>query len=524
MPRFFNTAGPCLAGKHYMLPARQRLPGVERLIEQELYFVLHAPRQSGKTTSVQDLARSLTAAGRYAALYASCETGQTAGDDIERAVRSVLYGIGSSAEWNLPAELRPPPEDPAVAAEVRLRHLLAAWAHACPRPVVLFLDEIDALQNGSLVSVLRQLRDGYTARPAPFPRSVGLVGLRDVRDVRDYKVRVRSDRDTLGTASPFNVKVRSLTLAAFSPEDVAALYRQHTDETGQLFTDEAVDRAWELTRGQPWLVNALAYQITETDIPDRTRAITAAHIEAAKETLILRRDTHLDSLVERLREERVRRVIEPILLGELTVGDRILDDIAYAEDLGLVTRADGHLRIANPIYHEVVPRALAGFTQATVYHETAWYVAADGRLDLPGLLRGFVAFWTEHAEVLLGAQPYPEAAPHLVLMAFLQRIVNSGGSIDREYAVGRGRMDLCLRWPHPGGLQREALELKVWRDGRPDPLTAGLDQLAAYLDRLGLDHGVLVLFDRRKDALPLPERVSIGEREHDGRRVTLLRL
>jgi hypothetical protein len=125
--------------------------------------------------------------------------------------------------------------------------------------------------------------------------------------------------------------------------------------------------------------------------------------------------------------------------------------------------------------------------------------------------------------------PYHEVAPQLVLMAYLQRIVNGGGQVEREYGVGRGRIDLLVRWPYRDAdgarvLQREALELKLWAQGRPDPLAQGLAQLDAYLDRLSLRTGVLVVFDRRPGAAPLAERTLLGSATTpSGRTVTLLR-
>lgn len=522
MPRFFNTTGPCDPADHYTLPAEPRLPEVRELIERKLYFVLHAPRQSGKTTCFQTLARTLTAEGNYAAIHASCERGQAAGADVERGVQGVLRAIANQTR-RLPEPLRPEPLDDFrhIEAESRLHAWLTHWSERSERPVVLFLDEIDALLDDTLISVLRQLREGFSDRPEHFPSSIALIGM---RDVRDYKVRIRPDSQTLGTASPFNVKAESLTLTNFTAEEVAVLYRQHTAETGQRFTDEALHRAWELTRGQPWLVNALANQLVEKLVPDRATVIEAADVDRAAEVLIARRDTHLDSLIERLREARVQRVIAPILEGELVLGDNLHDDVAYVKDLGLVEASGGHLRIANPIYHEVIPRALAGMTQETIPYQTAWYVRPDGRLDVEALLDGFLKFWREHGEAMLRSQPYQEVAFQLVVMSFLQRITNGDGSIDREYAIGRGRMDLCIRWPWPGGVQREVLELKVWREGKPDPLERGLDQLGHYLESLGLGHGALLIFDRRQAARPLEERSETSVLEHEGRRIRLLRL
>jgi hypothetical protein len=386
--------------------------------------------------------------------------------------------------------------------------------------VVLLLDEIDELYDETLLSVLRQLRAGYIHRPRRFPQSVALIGL---RDVRDYRARLRPEVDSLGTSSPFNIKVESLTLRNFTAEEIGELYDQHTADTGQAFTAEAKALAWELTRGQPWLVNALARQAVETLVSDREQPIEPRHFDRAKEILIERRDTHIDSLVDRLREPRVRRIIEPILAGEMLSPDVLDDDIQFVEDLGLVARSAG-LEIANPIYREIIPRALSNVVQRSLPLPQISFVNSDGRLRRDALLDEFRTFWCQHAEFFLERQPYAEAAAQLVFMAYLQRVVNGGGFIDREYAVRSGRIDLCVKWPYPGGVERWALELKVWRDGRPDPLPEGLEQLSAYLDRLGLAEGTLVLFDGRSQAPSLPERCSRSETEHRGHRIDVLHL
>nr|MDT0664409.1 ATP-binding protein [Micromonospora sp. DSM 115978] len=311
--RRFNTAGPCRPEYDYMIPALSRLPEAPGLVAQMGYFVVHAPRQTGKTTALRALAKELTASGKYAALHFSCEAGQVAEDNYGAAQRGLLYEIRTQSEAALPAELRPPPW-PDAPDEVRLNAALTAWARTCPRPLALFFDEIDALRGQSLLSVLRQLRSGFNGRPDEFPASVVLCGL---RDVRDYKAAAGGDPSRLGTASPFNVKLESLRLGDFTPDEVRDLYAQHTTETGQEFTSEAVERAIELTAGQPWLVNALAREIIEKIGVPTGETVTADHVEHAKEQLILARATHLDSLAAKLAEPRVRRVLEPVLAGTL---------------------------------------------------------------------------------------------------------------------------------------------------------------------------------------------------------------
>jgi len=503
--RYFNTAGPCNPALHYMIPAAERLPEARELMEQGFYFVVHAPRQTGKTTTLMALARSLTDGGQLAALHFSCEAGEPAGDDYFQAQRAVLGAIRFSAEAQLPVELRPPEAWPDTAEPTLLLTALSGWAKKCPRPLVLIFDEIDALRGEGLRSVLRQLRSGYSYRPQAFPHSVVLCGL---RDVRDYKAESGGDPGRLGTSSPFNIKVESLRLGDFTEEEVRALYRQHEEETGQPFTAEAVDKAFELTQGQPWLVNALAREVTaKMKIPPPT-AITVDHLEEAKERLILARATHLDSLVARLHEPRVRRIIEPLIAGTIEANPTYEDDFAYVRDLGLVA-AQAPARVANPIYREVVVRLLAAAAEGRVEVDPRSFIAADGRLDLDLLFKEFASFWREHGEILATEIAYHEVAPQLVLMAFLQRIVNGGGYVEREYGVGRGWIDLLIRWPYSGpsgkrSWQREAVELKVWKAGRPNPLREGLSQLDGYLDKLGLDRGRLVIFDRR-------QTVKVGE-------------
>jgi hypothetical protein len=330
MSRHFNTAGPCVPERHYMLPPERRLPGVRALIDELAYFVVHAPRQVGKTTALHALAQELVREGRYAAVLVSMEDGAAFPDDIGAAEDAILASWQLTAETRLPAELQPPAW-PDAAPGARIGSALAAWARTCPRPLVLFLDEIDALQGQVLLSVLRQLRSRYALRPEAFPASLALIGLRDVRD--DKVTSGGSER--LHSSSPFNIKVGSLTVRDFTSDEVAELYAQHTAETGQSFSPAALARAFAVSQGQPWLVNALARQIVNVVVPDRGAEVTEDDIDRARDLLIERQDTHLDSLAERLREPRVRAVIEPMIQGEAL--DAVPPDVLrFVVDLGLV--------------------------------------------------------------------------------------------------------------------------------------------------------------------------------------------
>jgi len=515
MNKWFNTAGPCKSDIHYMLPPTERLPKVRTLIDRQNYFVIHAPRQVGKTTAMLALAQELTEGGKYTAVMLSAEVGAAFPHDPVAAQGAILTEWQQSICFRLPSELQPT-RWPAVDNSSQLSIFLSNWAVTSPRPLVFFLDEIDALSDETLISILRQLRSGYPNRPQGFPHSLGLIGM---RDIRDYKVK-SGGGDRLNTASPFNIKVESLTMGNFTFTDVKTLYEQHTIDTGQVFTPEALEYSFYLTDGQPWLVNALARQATEDVVKDINQPITVEIIEEAKEILIQRQDTHLDSLGERLREPRVRTIIEPILAGE-ELPDVPSDDIRYVLDLGLCQDKNGQgLEIANPIYREVIPRVLTYTTRSSIGVIEPNWLSDQGELLPDKLLQVFLEFWQQHGEPLLKSTPYPEIAPHLVLMAFLHRVVNGGGRLEREYAIGSGRMDICLRY----GKVVMGIELKVWHPKQKDPLNQGLKQLDKYLAGLNLETGWLVIFDRRPNLPPIGDRTTTQEVVSPaGRCITVIR-
>ena len=529
--RDFNTEGPVNPAKHYCIPPLERVDLAEilRLVQREKYFILHAPRQTGKTSILKALADYLNATGEYRCVYANFEVAQTAREDVGRAMHALFDQLGKRAHRSL--------QDSFVdsnAAELLARHgpdsvlnrMLTLWAEADKKPLVLLIDEIDTLEGDSLISVLRQLRAGYDERPDGFPQCVVLCG---VRDVRDYRIFSSSQGSNVSGGSAFNIKAESLRLGDFSEVEVRSLLGQHTAETGQEFEPGAVGRIWQLTLGQPWLVNALAYRacFREKAGRDRTRTIGIAAIDRAKEALILDRVTHLDQLANQLSEERVRRVVLPMIAG--SVDARYSShDLEYVRDLGLVA-ASGTVRMANPIYAEVIPRELT-LTQGSVLESLvspAWYVSDDGSLNVRRLLTAFQGYFREHSESWVDRYGHREAGPHLVLHAYLQRVVNSGGRITREYAVARGRTDLLIEWPLPKQTlaslaSKHVIECKVVgeKSGLQHVIREGLQQTAWYMDHCGAQSGNLVVFDMRTGKT-WEERIFTREPEPDQPPITV---
>ncbi len=492
MKKTFCIAGPIQPEKHYHLPFRMNEAELMQLIDQEKYFILHAPRQSGKTTAIQCLVNKLNAGGVYEALYVNIESAQAArGDykdglrmllkDIEAAVRKTFGASHPAYQFFTPANLSQIPSGTEVSSFLRY------WTEVSSKPTLFFVDEIDALIGDTLISVLRQIRSGYADRPDWFPQTVCLIGL---RDVRDYRIYSSNDNQIVLGGSAFNVKAESLTIEAFSLAEVRALYLQHTQATGQKFTEEAINYAFEQTQGQPWLVNALAYQACFRDVLDRSQPIILEIMQRTRETLILRRDTHLDQLLDKLTEPRVAPIIDAIIAGKTGVQMFPADDLRYVRDLGMVDKKE--MKIANQIYQEVFPRELTYSTQEMMTFRPPAYINADGSFNTQKVMDDWVLFYRQNAAIWEEQFAYYEAGPHLLIMAYLQRVVNGGGAVAREYALGRGRVDLIIRF----GNQRIVIELKILRDN--STLPQGLEQTASYMDTMDATEGHLVIFDPDK--------------------------
>ncbi len=503
MPRRFNTAGPNDPARHLTVSVLNRIPGVRALIDEGSYFVLHAPRQWGKTTALLDLAATLNREGAHVAAVLSLEPG-AAFTDAGAAELAILDSWRYDLAAYLPADVKLPrwPEAP---PGNRIGAALSAWAQEAPRPLVVLLDAIDALSPEVRASVVRQIRAGKPRSPRAFPWSLGVASLHGPQG------------EDAAAAGSVSIECDVIALPPFGREDVGVIFGNVAEATGAELLSGAVDRAFELTQGHPFLVSALAQRLAD-QAHGQKRPIMASDVDKARDALLDKRGGYLDVLEGRIKEARLRAVLEQITAG-VTRG-LPGEDVRAVIELGVVRRtSDGRLVIANPIFLGLVTRCLPGSSRSIFPADQPPWVGPDGRLDPPKLLEAFLDFWRRHGEELFSTAPYSELSP-LVLTAFLHRVVTSGGMIEREYALGRGRMDVCIR---QGG-EALAMVVKVRRDREPDPVPEGIEQVEDALDRLGIDVGWLVIFDRRPGLPPVSQRLaSSKETTEDGREVVVIR-
>ena len=495
---FFNTTGPCNPEEHYMLSPEERLVGsqLSRYIKNRLYWVLHAPRQTGKTTFMQAWAREINMVGKQVACYVTVERCQCLTDPKD-ALPAICNAIKRSAEvYGLPI---PESMDDEYST---LNHILGDWAKKiAPKPLIVLFDEVDVLVGETMISFLRQLRDGFASRGVgKFPTSIALVGMRDLKDY----ITASKDGVAPNPGSPFNIKEDSAQLTNFSENDISHLFAQRTEETGQQITPEALKYVFEQSNGQPWIVNSLFKRATLRILDEEsTETVTIEHVREAREQMVMARETHLDALAYRLDDDRVRRVIESIMVGKTDATLAKGEPFRLCLDLGLVTIVNGTPTISNPVYREVLAREITYAAQLAIPAPEWRWQKDDGSLDMEALMSEFQKFWRRHSEAWDEQTGYTEAFPHLILMAFLQRITNGGGYIDREYAAGSGRLDLSLRFNNRWYI----IEIKVIHehDSAETVRKEGLVQIARYRDRIDPSaQSYLVIFDRRKKTKDLP--------------------
>ena len=497
---------------------KRGLPGIRELVADGNYFVVHAPRQTGKTTALKALVREINKKGDMFALYCTLESLQNMSDPDKSniAIRDLIADNAEMSPFYEAVSGAPELRSDRGGVGLAVRTVLQNICRAVGKPVVVFFDEADCLVGNALISFLRQLRDGYVNRDVmPFPKSIALVGM---LDVRDYKAQIRPDGQSLGQVSPFNIIRKDMLIPNFTEADIASLYAQHTDETGQRFADGVVENVWRLTYGQPWLVNAIGCECVEEIHGNRyDEEITVADVETAKEAIIRRRDTHVDSLMERMREPRVRRIVEPLISGDrsdVTYND---DDYRYITDLGLLRTDRGALVPTNPMYAEIIGRYLSHGEQEAMLRsvpETPW--VKENGLDMSGLMAAFQQFWRENSGADRDIMGYRESVPHLVLMAFLQRVTNGGGHINREMALGTGRLDLCVEFRGA----RYAIEVKTSANFQGEKSYA---QCVKYLDSLGLAEGWMPIFEKSKDKT-WDEKIYSRDETVDGKTIHVIGL
>jgi hypothetical protein len=295
-------------------------------------------------------------------------------------------------------------------------------------------------------------------------------------------------------------------------KNIRQYYHQHTHETGQVFDERVIARVHHVTNGHPWLVSMLAKSLVEEIVPDREQKIVPEHAEEAIQILANSRNMNFESLFKNARHPDIFPIVVGLLMGSYFRYNMLDDDIYLGVKYGIFAKGNHHLMIANAIYAQVLyqhfEKQLKAFDLNSLMERNN-FEDVDGRLNFSTVLEKFQIFMKAKGASVVKHPEFREATAQLLFLSYLDLLVNDKGWTFKEVHSGEGRIDVLCTY----GRQKEVVELKLWYGARK--YEDGLEQLAKYLDSENLNHGYLLVFDRRdsgKKVFATSEHVVAGKR------------
>ena len=520
--RKFNTTGPCVPRKHYMVDISAHLERLRAMVDEGAYICLNRGRQYGKTTTLAALRHSLS--GSHSVISVDFQGISSAEYSSEAGfVRAFARLVAQHVESGL---LEPPEGIAASLTSLRegdpvlsdLFSLFRRWVMAAREPVVLIVDEVDSASNNDVfLDFLAQLRQGYIARDtmdAPAIQSVILAGVTDIRHLR-AKIRPEGQHRV---NSPWNIAVTFDDDMSLSAEGIAEMLGCYEAEhaTGMDVSAMAQEiRDW--TGGYPFLVSRLC-QVLDEGIAQEpgglSRAWTQQGLDAAVKELLSERNALFDSLSGKLESfpDLKARLYAILMEGDRMAYNADERGIQQLEMYGFARRdASNSLVIDNRVFETrlydlfIAEEKMAG---SRMYGEgelgRSTYVK-DGRLDMRAVLEGFRRAFTQVFGPLVDR--FPEKDGRELFLLFLKPIINGTGNYYIEAQTrSQTRTDVVVDYAG----EQFVVELKIWRGPRSNE--AGEKQVADYLDHFGLSVGYMLSFNFNKQKEPGMRRVTVGDK------------
>jgi len=509
--REFNITGKIIPKAHYYVDLIPQIKRLMALVEKGKYFVINRPRQFGKTTLLDFFARHLQSSGKYVPALISFQRFTQRPDMTEaefyRRLGKLIDQELSLADFDLP-DLK------IQASGIGGRDDFLDWlediCQHSSRRLVLLVDEIDGVPETVVIGFLAGLREMFLQRDRkPTPHSVGLAG---VHDIKNLQARYRDQSHSIGSISPFNIAI-DYELLPFSLQNIRQYFMQHTKETGQLFDSKVIRRVHHVTNGHPWLVSMLAKTMVEEIVPKRKHKIGLKHAEEAIQRLINFRNPNFESLFNNAQRPNLFPIVLDLLEGRRHRYNIQDDDINLGVRYGIFAEKGRQLILANLIYVQ----ALYQHFERTLKRSQIRNILAanrfedqNGHLNFRHVLDKFQAFMKSKGVQVTKQREFKEATGQLLLLSYLDAIVNGKGWTFKEVQSGEGRIDVLCCYKN----QKEVVEVKVWYGERR--YGGALAQLAKYLESENLDHGYLVVFDRREN---LPKEYSLKEHQVAGKTI-----
>ncbi len=504
----FETQGPVSPDRNYVVRRSMELTDFVTRVKQGRYIVIFAPRQTGKTTFFRWALDALTDEdSTYFPIQLDFEEYKNVSssdfyDYLYQDIRKEIEEVFKKRDMQLSDQLFQFLEDIEIINHVALRHFFEKLAVILENQrIIIIIDEFDGIPQDVVSDFLHSLRRIYLSDPETrCIHSLGIVGVKSI-------AQLNYDR----SISPFNIQ-DEFALPNFTLKQVRELFAQYTENVGQNITPDVIEALHKQTAGQPFLVNRLAQILTdELNIPI-TETLQMHHFTQAHTRLLRERNTNIDHLIGNIRREpRFEDILMRIVSYEKGIGfnldNELIDELTT---FGIITEgSDGMCEIVNPIYHQRIMHAfqplINGLENEYFSDESANtfldYLTSDGQILMQPLLDNFQNFVKRAGYRILQVPDTPqEFVGQYLLFTYLDQFVRLvRGNMFLEVHTGRGRIDLLILHNQ----RKYIVETKIWEG--ESQYKADKKQLAKYLKLEGAVEGYYIVFDHRKQPIPLVE-------------------
>jgi len=480
---------------------------IKTMVDLGRYFSIFAPRQSGKTTFFEDFCHELEKDAAHVAILLSFQDYKNLNSErFYQLIQKDLYRqlVSRLAHVDCPRldAVRAYLDSHNISDHTCFRELFEELNQMVKfKKIVIFIDEFDGIPIGELENFLTSIRELYQRYKKQTDKalySIGLVGIRNITKL------------IVGGVSPFNI-ADQVKLPPFTLKNVRDLYAQYTEETNQLFTEEAVKKVFNETSGQPWLVNRLGTILTVDIKPETTDPINAEDVEKGIRHMIKERNSHFDNLLEKAKLYKESFVQITFNGVDYNPDD---EDQSWLEQYGLIKEANDKAVVANAIYKRRFLKAFFRQSRATADTSLKSYFTSDGLLNMEAILSDFEEYIMQIGVNAFYASQKPyEKTGQFLLTAWLYQFVEGGkGELRFETPTGLGRFDILLTYHG----RKYIIETKINRSSLDKTIEKAIDQLCnKYLLTERVNEGYVVIFDLKTmtGEVSVPQRRMVAGKE-----------
>ncbi|MEA3444304.1 MAG: AAA-like domain-containing protein [Bacteroidota bacterium] len=466
----FNTSGPNNPLKHYTIVRHDLINKGIELVEDERYFTIWAPRQTGKSTYFRQLADELETRN-YKVAYINYE-------DFKATPKETFLEIlteNINKFWNTNFQI------------TNISKLFYEIEKLNNKKCILIIDEVEGINAQYFGDFLHSIRRVYHSRQTNCLKSVILVGVSNI-------VGVVQDN-----ASPFNI-TDNIQVPYFTNEETFELFLQHEKETKQIFNKKVKHKIAEITANQPGLVNGFAKKLVE-DYPDKKEITYDDYLKVEKWYLNEAIDKNFANILNKANE--YRSFVETLLFTENKIPFKIdRESIKLLHTNGLIRKdEDDYVTFWVPFYKKRLYDAFYPYSNGEKSSILRSIILKDlftenNELEIGKLIygykeyvkrRGFNGFREKDEQG--NYKSIKEAALVYSFETYIQAFLQmTKAKSYREANTGLGKSDLIINIHGDEYL----IETKIYY--YENQFLEGKEQLAYYCNSLGLPEGVYLVF------------------------------